>query len=363
MRPIDYARPSSFSRGLRLDLGGVAILLISGTASIDAERRDAARGRFPRADAAARSTTSPACWQPKAPPGRTSCAPPAICATSIATTPRSTKSARRSISEQGLDPLPASTGIQAKLCRPDLLVEIEAIAMFRTGDEGVMHVRAVAASRWSRPALLWAQGTAAVFLRRQSAGPAAESRAAAVRQCAGGHAAVLEVHHALLRELHQAGGIQRRGARRAHGEARRTSTRCASAFWARSRTIRDEQLGKMMLNGAQLAIEEANAARRLRRQAVQADGPQRPGDLGRVQQRNRQDGLRRQGLGHARLDQRRFHAHRAARVAEGRSAHRQQRGHRSHHSGNHHSLVPHHHPGRSRAGLHAGAPHLHRSRA
>jgi enamine deaminase RidA (YjgF/YER057c/UK114 family) len=33
--------------------------------------------------------------------------------------------------EQKLDPLPASTGIQAKLCRPELLVEIEAIAMFR----------------------------------------------------------------------------------------------------------------------------------------------------------------------------------------------------------------------------------------
>jgi enamine deaminase RidA (YjgF/YER057c/UK114 family) len=32
---------------------------------------------------------------------------------------------------QGLDPLPASTGIQAKLCRPELLVEMEAIAMFR----------------------------------------------------------------------------------------------------------------------------------------------------------------------------------------------------------------------------------------
>jgi enamine deaminase RidA (YjgF/YER057c/UK114 family) len=29
----------------------------------------------------------------------------------------------------GLDPLPASTGIQARLCRSDLLVEIEAIAM------------------------------------------------------------------------------------------------------------------------------------------------------------------------------------------------------------------------------------------
>jgi enamine deaminase RidA (YjgF/YER057c/UK114 family) len=34
--------------------------------------------------------------------------------------------------QQGLDPLPASTGIEAKLCRPELLVEIEAIAMFST---------------------------------------------------------------------------------------------------------------------------------------------------------------------------------------------------------------------------------------
>jgi 2-iminobutanoate/2-iminopropanoate deaminase len=32
----------------------------------------------------------------------------------------------------GLNPLPASTGIQASLCRPELLIEIEAIAMFRT---------------------------------------------------------------------------------------------------------------------------------------------------------------------------------------------------------------------------------------
>jgi hypothetical protein len=36
--------------------------------------------------------------------------------------------------EQGLNPLPASTGIQAILCRPDLLVEIEAIAMIRPRD-------------------------------------------------------------------------------------------------------------------------------------------------------------------------------------------------------------------------------------
>ena len=34
--------------------------------------------------------------------------------------------------EQELNPLPASTGIQAILCRPDLLIEIEAIAIFES---------------------------------------------------------------------------------------------------------------------------------------------------------------------------------------------------------------------------------------
>ena len=31
----DYDRPSSFSRGMRIDLNGLVVLLISGTASID----------------------------------------------------------------------------------------------------------------------------------------------------------------------------------------------------------------------------------------------------------------------------------------------------------------------------------------
>ncbi len=36
----------------------------------------------------------------------------------------------RFYTEQSLDPLPASTGVQALLCRPDLLVQIEVIAIF-----------------------------------------------------------------------------------------------------------------------------------------------------------------------------------------------------------------------------------------
>ena len=39
------------------------------------------------------------------------------------------------MASRGLDPLPASTGIQARLCRSDLLVEIEAIALLKITPE------------------------------------------------------------------------------------------------------------------------------------------------------------------------------------------------------------------------------------
>lgn len=38
--------------------------------------------------------------------------------------------------EQGVDPLPAATAIEARLCRPDLLIEMEAIAVFHTATAG-----------------------------------------------------------------------------------------------------------------------------------------------------------------------------------------------------------------------------------
>ena len=42
-----YAKPSSFSRGMRIDIGGIAILLISGTASIDENGKSVHIGDFP----------------------------------------------------------------------------------------------------------------------------------------------------------------------------------------------------------------------------------------------------------------------------------------------------------------------------
>jgi len=126
-----YAKPSSFSRGMRIDLGGVTILLISGTASIDESGKTVHVGDF---RAQMRRTlanitgllASEGCtWHDIV---RTTCYLRDIERDYEAFNEERTAFYK----EQGLDPLPASTGIQAILCRPELLIEIEAIAMFRT---------------------------------------------------------------------------------------------------------------------------------------------------------------------------------------------------------------------------------------
>lgn len=126
-----YAKPSSFSRGMRIDLNGLAILLISGTASIDEAGVSVHVGDF---RAQMRRTfdnitgllaAEGATWKDIV---RTTCYLRDIERDYEAFNEERTAF----FHEQGLDPLPASTGIQAILCRPELLIEIEAIAMFRT---------------------------------------------------------------------------------------------------------------------------------------------------------------------------------------------------------------------------------------
>jgi enamine deaminase RidA (YjgF/YER057c/UK114 family) len=125
-----YEKPSSFSRGMRIDLGNVVILLISGTASIDDAGNTVHVGDF---RAQCRRTyqnitglleSEGATWHDIV---RTSCYLRDIDRDYAEFNEERTKF----FAEQGLDPLPASTGIEAKLCRPDLLVEMEAIAMFK----------------------------------------------------------------------------------------------------------------------------------------------------------------------------------------------------------------------------------------
>ncbi len=126
----DYAKPSSFSRGMRIDLNGLVVLLISGTASIDENGATLHVGDF-RAQTrrtfqniTALLAAEGATWKDIV---RTTCYMRDIDRDYAAFNEERTSF----YALQQLDPLPASTGIQAKLCRPELLVEIEAIAMFR----------------------------------------------------------------------------------------------------------------------------------------------------------------------------------------------------------------------------------------
>ncbi|MFZ3265204.1 MAG: Rid family hydrolase [Terriglobales bacterium] len=125
-----YDYGSAFSRGMRIDLNGLTILLISGTASIDDAGRTVHVGDL---RAQLRRTfenitrllaSEKATWHDIV---RTTCY-----LRDIERDYQAFNEERTNFyTEQRLDPLPASTGIQAILCRPDLLVEIEAIAMFR----------------------------------------------------------------------------------------------------------------------------------------------------------------------------------------------------------------------------------------
>ena len=126
-----YEKPSSFSRGMRIDLNGATILLISGTASIDEEGRSVHIGDFRAqmrrtlANIAGLLTSEGCTWHDVV---RTTCY-----LRDIERDYEAFNEERTAFyNDVGLKPLPASTGIQAILCRPELLVEIEAIAMFRT---------------------------------------------------------------------------------------------------------------------------------------------------------------------------------------------------------------------------------------
>ena len=130
----DYAKPSSFVRGMRLDLNGLVILLISGTASIDDKGETVHVGDF---RAQCRRTfknitglleAEGATWHDIV---RTTCYLRDIDRDYAAFNEERTAFYQ----EQKLNPVPASTGIQAKLCRPELLVEIEAIAMFKKAEK------------------------------------------------------------------------------------------------------------------------------------------------------------------------------------------------------------------------------------
>ena len=126
----DYAKPSSFSRGMRIELGNFVLLLISGTASIDENGVSVHIGDL-RAQMArtyyniTKLLEAEGCtWHDIV---RTTCYLRDIDRDYDVFNQERTKFFK----EQGLDPVPASTGIEAHLCRPELLIEMEAIAMLK----------------------------------------------------------------------------------------------------------------------------------------------------------------------------------------------------------------------------------------
>jgi 2-iminobutanoate/2-iminopropanoate deaminase len=120
---------SAFTRGLRVDLpGGITHLLFSGTASVGASGETLYPGDF-RAqlwrtyqNLTRLLESEGATWHDIV---RTTCY-----IRDIERDYAAFNSVRNEFfTALGLDPFPASTGIQARICRSDLLVEIEAMAM------------------------------------------------------------------------------------------------------------------------------------------------------------------------------------------------------------------------------------------
>ena len=123
----DYEKKVSFSRGMRVELDNCVMLFISGTASVGEDGESLYPG-----DVRAQSwrmfnnikgllESEGADWHDVV---RTTCY-----LADFRHYDEFNEVRNAFYEKQGLDPLPASTCIEARICRPNLLVEVEAIAI------------------------------------------------------------------------------------------------------------------------------------------------------------------------------------------------------------------------------------------
>ena len=123
----DYEKKVSFVRGMRVELDNVVMLFISGTASVNEEGQSVhpgdvkAQTRRTFTNIKALLESEGADWHDIV---RTTCY-----LADFRDYDAFNEVRNAFYVEEGLDPLPASTCIEARICRPELLVEIEAIAM------------------------------------------------------------------------------------------------------------------------------------------------------------------------------------------------------------------------------------------
>jgi len=127
--PIQYAKPVSFSRGIRIELGEFALIFISGTASVNEKGQTVhlgdissqAKRTFMNISALLKSEG--ATWQDVM---NTTCY-----LKDMRYYDAFNKVRNKFYKQQKLKPFPASTCVEAGLCRADLLVEINAIAIIK----------------------------------------------------------------------------------------------------------------------------------------------------------------------------------------------------------------------------------------
>jgi enamine deaminase RidA (YjgF/YER057c/UK114 family) len=127
--PIHYAKPVSFSRGINVDLGSHILLFISGTASVDKNGKTFHPGDFlAQAKRTFKNITAllkseGASWHDVV---RTTCY-----LKDMRYYEMFNKARNQFYKQQRLHPFPAGSCIEANLCRPELLVEIEVIAILK----------------------------------------------------------------------------------------------------------------------------------------------------------------------------------------------------------------------------------------
>ena len=123
----DYETKVSFVRGMRVEMDNCIMLFISGTASVDEDGRSIhpgdlkAQTRRMFTNIKALLESEGADWHDII---RTTCY-----LADFRNYDDFNEERNAFYEEEGLDPLPASTCIEARICRADLLVETEAIAI------------------------------------------------------------------------------------------------------------------------------------------------------------------------------------------------------------------------------------------
>ncbi len=129
--PIKYNK--FFSRGIKVSFGGAIILFISGTASVDEKGKTCYPGNFlgqvkrTYDNITALLQSEGADWNDVV---KTRCY-----LKDMKYYEEFNNYRNRFYKRKKLNPLPASAAIQAELCRPDLLVEIEATAILKNSKE------------------------------------------------------------------------------------------------------------------------------------------------------------------------------------------------------------------------------------